>query len=93
VYAAAATEVLLDAIARSDGTRASVTRALSETRLPGSVIGPLTLDRNGEPTTQPITVVRVKRGGNALETFGLEGGEVEGVITPPARLVGGPASE
>ena len=53
VYAAAATEVLLDAIARSDGTRASVTRALSETRLPDSALGPLQLDRNGEPTHPP----------------------------------------
>ena len=32
VYAAQATEILLDAIARSDGTRASLTRELSRTR-------------------------------------------------------------
>jgi hypothetical protein len=58
------------------------------------VIGPLTLDRNGEPTTQPITVARVERGGgDPLETFGLDGADIEEVITPPARLVGGPPSE
>jgi ABC-type branched-subunit amino acid transport system substrate-binding protein len=94
VYAAAATEVLLDAIARSDGTRASVSRALMETRLPDSVIGPLALSRSGEPTSQPITVVRVERGGgDPLDTFGLEGSEIVEVITPPLRLVGAPASE
>ena len=94
IYAAAATEVLLDAIARSDGTRASVTRALATTRLADSTLGPLTLDRHGEPTTHPITVVRVERGGGSSEeTFGLDGAKAEEVITPPAKLVGGPASQ
>jgi ABC-type branched-subunit amino acid transport system substrate-binding protein len=89
VYAAAATEILLDAIARSDGTREAVTRALTTARLADSTLGPIALDRHGEPTTQPITVVRAQHGGgNALETFGLDGTETVEVITPPARLVG-----
>ena len=53
VYAAAATEVLLDAIARSDGTRTSVTRALRETRLPDSALGPLELDRERRADLAP----------------------------------------
>ena len=63
VYAAAATEVLLDAIARSDGTRESVASALATTRLAASPIGPLTLDRRGEPTLTHFTVIRAERGG------------------------------
>jgi branched-chain amino acid transport system substrate-binding protein len=89
VYAAAATEILLDAIARSDGTRESVARALKDTHLPDSVIGPLTLDGNGEPTTQSITVLRADRGGSRKDiTLGIEGSTVIDVITPPAELVG-----
>jgi hypothetical protein len=88
VYAAAATE-LLDAIARSDGTRASVVRALSETRLPDSVLGPLALAGNGEPLVQPITVLRDGHGrGRADIVQGLDGAVAVDVITPPARLVG-----
>jgi YVTN family beta-propeller protein len=87
VYAAAATEVLLDAIARSDGTRASVTRALAKTRLADSALGPLALDRHGEPTSNPITVVRAVRGGGDPVDFSLEGSVTEEIITPPARLL------
>ena len=60
VYAAAATEVLLDAIARSDGTRESVASALSTTRLAASPIGPITLDRRGDPTVTHVTVIRAR---------------------------------
>ena len=94
VYAAAATEVLLDAIARSDGTRTSITRALRETRLPDSALGPLELDLNGEPISHPITVVRAERGGGRPdEAFGIEGARFVEVITPEPRLVGAPSSE
>jgi branched-chain amino acid transport system substrate-binding protein len=87
VYAAAATEVLLDAIARSDGTRNSVTRALARTRLADSVVGPLALDAHGEPLAQPITVVRVdhRHGGGRDD---LDGTVPVGLITPPAWPVG-----
>jgi YVTN family beta-propeller protein len=87
VYAAAATEVLLHAIARSDGTRASVTRALANTRLADSPLGPLALDRHGEPTSNPIAVVRAVRGGGDPVDFSLEGSVTEEIITPPARLL------
>ena len=81
VYAAAATEVLLDAIARSDGTRESVATALATTRLAASPIGPLTLDGSGEPTVTQATVVRAERGGAPTRVDGIEGGVVERVIT------------
>jgi len=89
VYAAAGTEVLLDAIARSDGTRASVTRALTTTRLPDSTVGRLGLDARGEPLTQPITVVRAEHGrGRGDIVQSLDGTVPVDVITPSARLVG-----
>ena len=91
VNAAAATEVLLDAIARSDGTRASVVRALKETRLPDSVLGPLALAGNGEPIALPITVLRAEHGGGRADIFeSLDGAVAVDVITPPAELVGPP---
>jgi ABC-type branched-subunit amino acid transport system substrate-binding protein/outer membrane protein assembly factor BamB len=87
VNSAAATEVLLDAIARSDGTRESVTRALATTRLADSPLGPLALDRRGELTANPIMVLRAVRGSSDPVDFSLEGGVTEDVITPPARLL------
>ncbi|HJS48682.1 MAG TPA: branched-chain amino acid ABC transporter substrate-binding protein [Gaiellaceae bacterium] len=50
VYAAAAAQVILDAISRSDGTREDVVAKMFETNLPDSVIGPLEFDANGDPT-------------------------------------------
>jgi ABC-type branched-subunit amino acid transport system substrate-binding protein len=87
VYAAAATEVLLDAIARSDGTRASVTRALATTRLNDSVVGPLEFDRRGEPISNPVGVMRTVRYVDDPLDFSVEGSVTEDVITPPARLL------
>jgi DNA-binding SARP family transcriptional activator/ABC-type branched-subunit amino acid transport system substrate-binding protein len=87
VYAATATEVLLDAIARSDGTRESVARALARTRLADSPLGPLALDRRGEPVSNPISVVRAERGGGDPIDLSLDGSVTVDVITPPARLV------
>lgn len=48
-YAAAATQVLLDAIGRSDGTREGVLQALFETDLADTVVGPMAFDENGDP--------------------------------------------
>jgi YVTN family beta-propeller protein len=87
VYAAAATEVLLDAIARSNGTRRSVARALAMPRLADSPLGPLVLDRRGELVSNPISVVRAERGGGEPVDLSLDGSVTEDVITPPARLV------
>jgi branched-chain amino acid transport system substrate-binding protein len=50
IYAAAAAQVLLDAISRSDGTREDIVAKMFETNLPDSVVGPLELDANGDPT-------------------------------------------
>jgi YVTN family beta-propeller protein len=89
VHAAAATEVLLDAIARSDGTREGVARALKETRLDDSVLGPIELDANGEPVSNLFSILRIERGGAPQNVLlATEGTVPVGTIDPPADLVG-----
>ena len=54
--AAQATEILLDAIARSDGTRASVTRELFKTRVENGILGDIRFDKNGDPVEALVTI-------------------------------------
>jgi len=56
LYAAQATEFLLAAITRSDGTRASITRALFATRLTDGPLGPAAIDSNGDVTPASVPV-------------------------------------
>ena len=58
-YAAQAAEVLLAAIARSDGTRRSITSHLFSTRMRGGILGSFGFDRNGDTTLNPVLVYRV----------------------------------
>jgi ABC-type branched-subunit amino acid transport system substrate-binding protein len=53
---AQATEVLLDAIAASDGTRASVTRILFRTRVENGILGSFGFDANGDTTAGGVTI-------------------------------------
>src|SRR4051794_31833043 len=62
VYAAQATLLLLDAIARSDGSRESVVAALRRTRVQRGLLGGIAFDSEGDVTRAPITVFRVLRG-------------------------------
>ena len=87
VYAAQATHVLLDAIARSDGTRASVVKELFQTRVRSGLLGSFGFDRNGDITESPVTIVRVRGGGSSTTIMSIEGGVVERVTRPQARLV------
>jgi YVTN family beta-propeller protein len=59
--AAQATETVLAAIARSDGTRASVLDELQNTREQGSILGDFTFDPYGDMTPAQFTVLRVTR--------------------------------
>jgi ABC-type branched-subunit amino acid transport system substrate-binding protein/streptogramin lyase/predicted Ser/Thr protein kinase len=59
---AQATEVLLDAIARSDGTRASVTRNLLRTRVKNGILGSFEFDTNGDTTAGGVTMYRIENG-------------------------------
>jgi branched-chain amino acid transport system substrate-binding protein len=61
-YGAQAADVLLDAIARSDGTRASVTSAVFATRVRKGLTGSFSFTPAGDTTTGSVTMVRVERG-------------------------------
>ena len=87
VYAAQATEVLLDAIARSDGTRPSVVDELFRTRITGGLLGSFGFDRNGDITESPVTIVRVRGGGSSTTIGSIDGGVVDRVVRPRVSLV------
>ena len=74
--AAQATEVLLDAIARSDGTRASVVEELFATKVENGILGSFAFDRFGDIVPAPIGVYR------------FENGEIvaHDVVRPPAGI-------
>ena len=76
ITAAQATEVLLDAIAASDGTRASVTRNLFQTRVENGILGSFEIDANGDTTASGVTMYRIEKGRP----------RVLSVITPPKSL-------
>ncbi|HJR94003.1 MAG TPA: hypothetical protein VJ807_01105 [Gaiellaceae bacterium] len=60
--AAQATEVLLDAIARSDGTRASVVEELFATKVENGILGSFTIDELGDIDPAPVGVYRYEDG-------------------------------
>ena len=60
-FAAQSAEILLDAIARSDGTRASVTRELFKTRVENGILGDIRFDKNGDPVEALVTIRRIVR--------------------------------
>jgi branched-chain amino acid transport system substrate-binding protein len=60
--AAQAAEVLLDAIARSDGTRASVVEELFATKVENGILGTFTFDRFGDIDPAPVGVYRYQGG-------------------------------
>jgi DNA-binding SARP family transcriptional activator/ABC-type branched-subunit amino acid transport system substrate-binding protein len=79
-YGAQAAEVLLDAIAQSDGTRSSVTRALLSTRVKNGLIGSFSFTPTGDTTTGSLTMIRITHGRP----------EPLRVITPPADAAAQP---
>jgi ABC-type branched-subunit amino acid transport system substrate-binding protein len=62
VHAAQAIDVLLDAIARSDGTRASVTRNLFSTRISNGILGSFWITSTGDTTLNAVTIFRIAHG-------------------------------
>jgi ABC-type branched-subunit amino acid transport system substrate-binding protein/DNA-binding beta-propeller fold protein YncE len=59
---AQATDMLLDAIAASDGTRASVTKNLLRTRVRNGILGSFEFDANGDTTAGGVTMYRIEKG-------------------------------
>ena len=86
VYAAQAADVLLDAIADSNGTRASVVSELARTRLRRGLIGSLAFDSAGDAIRAPVTIVRAARGGGSGTVVSTEGARVVRVIDVPSSL-------
>jgi branched-chain amino acid transport system substrate-binding protein len=65
--AAQAIDVLLDAIARSDGTRASVTRNLFTTRVSNGILGSFWITPTGDTTLNAVAIYRII--GGEVTTF------------------------
>jgi branched-chain amino acid transport system substrate-binding protein len=76
-YAAQAVDVLLSAIETSDGTRASVSSKLLQTKVTNGIIGTFTINSNGDTSSNPVTIYLIK--GGKQTTYK--------TITPPQSLV------
>jgi ABC-type branched-subunit amino acid transport system substrate-binding protein len=61
-----AAEILLEAIASSDGTRSSVTAHVLAAHPNDRIFGPFAFDRNGDMTPAPVTIHRVVHGRDTI---------------------------
>jgi len=77
VYAAQAAEVMLAAIERSDGSRASIASELFNTDIKDGILGSFQIDKNGDTTSNPVTIYQIKNGESTTNT----------VVTPGPDLV------
>ena len=77
VYAAQAAEVVVAAIAKSNGTRADITKQILGVHLNNSILGNVAFNANGDVSSNPVTIYKVTAGKtNTLK-----------VIVPPKALV------
>jgi branched-chain amino acid transport system substrate-binding protein len=76
-YAAQAMDVMLSAIERSDGTRASVASELFNTDVHDSILGSFKINENGDTNANPVTIYKIAGGKQTTLK----------VITPPTNLV------
>jgi ABC-type branched-subunit amino acid transport system substrate-binding protein len=81
VYAAQATEIMLDALARSDGSRASVTRNLLAARVEDGLVGDVRFDDNGDVHPRTYSVARVTRRTGTIPGVGLNE-DLEAIVSP-----------
>ena len=81
VLAAQAVALLLEAIARSDGTRGSVTRALLATDIEDGLIGPVHFDADGDIRPRPFSIIRLTRR-TGVEAGLIPTADVAAVIEP-----------
>jgi branched-chain amino acid transport system substrate-binding protein len=77
VHTAQATEMMLDAIADSDGSRAEVLENLFDARVEDGYVGDFEIDRYGDTTLNTIAVYRIEDGRLRFQT----------AITAPAELL------
>jgi len=86
--AAQAAEVVLDAIGRSDGTRASVLEQLKATNVKDGILGSFRFDRFGDMTPAEIPLLRITRSTRRSQRLGLDGAVVDRMVSVPASLSG-----
>ena len=88
VHAAQAAEVVLAAIARSDGTRASVLEELHELRIEDGILGSFSFDRYGDMAPPLVAVLRVAQDPPADLRLPsrFQGAVIDRVVTVPASL-------
>ena len=77
VSAAQATQLLLDAVVRSDGTRRSVVSELFAAEVRDGILGDFAVTATGDTTANPVTIYRIENGER----------QVDRVLTPPLNLV------
>jgi branched-chain amino acid transport system substrate-binding protein len=82
-----ATEALLEAIRRSDGTRASVTQELLGLEIKNGILGDFRLDENGDMSPATISIYRItgKRDSDVPDFYG--GANFVRTVRVPAELV------
>ena len=85
--AAQATETLLDAIARSNGTRVSVARELFATDPNPGITGPISFDARGDPAPAPIAIYRVDSGAPRNPHQSVQGEVFQRLIDVPRALI------
>jgi ABC-type branched-subunit amino acid transport system substrate-binding protein len=84
---AEAAEIVVDAISRSDGSRASVLKAMRATRIRAGILGSLRFDASGDKTPGTATIYRIT--GKRLPGIPLQlrGSVYDRAITVPANLL------
>jgi DNA-binding SARP family transcriptional activator/ABC-type branched-subunit amino acid transport system substrate-binding protein len=80
LYAAQATEVMLDAVGHSNGTRQSITRALLTSCVHNGILGSFCFDANGDPTVTPVTILQANQPGERGAELDTRGTNVVEVI-------------
>ena len=87
-YAAQATELLLGAIAHSDGTRASVTKQLFASKIRNGILGSFVFTPGGDMNPAPVTIFHVVGGNRPSSTYlpDYRGAVVNRVVDVPAGL-------
>ncbi|HEX6026628.1 MAG TPA: protein kinase [Solirubrobacter sp.] len=83
---AQAAEVVLDAIARSDGTRASVLRQMRATEVTDGILGSFRFNRYGDITPAQIPLLRITR--KTSPDPSLQGAIVDRMVEVPEELAG-----
>jgi branched-chain amino acid transport system substrate-binding protein len=83
---AQATEVVLRAIARSDGTRASVLEQLQATKVKDGILGTFRFDQNGDITPAWVPILRITKSVDGIAAL-LQGAVVDRVIRLPTSVL------